>query len=185
MKISRNSYQINRFPSGDSAQLVPLDECFLSSDILIGDVVTVCNEEAVYNILFERMLGGNPYERSNAEWWFGWSRDGWMSGTHSVWALMKDDHIFGAINLKNIEGTTAEVGYWCSAKEPGYMTNTLNQVLEIAREAGFKTIYAWVRPGNERSGKVLLRSGFEFKGRRPYESTAFPDPEAEYYEIQI
>lgn len=185
MNIARNIYQINRFPSGELAQLVPLDNSFVWTDSLFHNVVSVCNEPLVYQVLFAQMLQELPYQQSNAEWWANWAREGWDQGTHSVWALMKDSVIFGAIDLKNIQGTEAEVGFWCSVHEPGYMTNTLNQVLEIARESGLKTIYAWVRPGNKRSGKLLLRSGFAFKGLRPYESTAFPDTEAEYYEIQL
>lgn len=183
--MNDTKYIISRFPTGEKAELFPLNDSFPVSESQLQDIVTVCNQDAVYTTLFRDMLEGNPYQESNAIWWINWAQEGWISGTHLVWVLIKDDHILGAINLKNIKDGRAEVGYWCSIEHPGYMTNTLNQILDIAREMNLVEVNAWVRVGNTKSGNLLKRSGFEFQGVLPYSGTSVNDTQAEHYQISL
>jgi RimJ/RimL family protein N-acetyltransferase len=53
-----------------------------------------------------------------------------------------------------------EVGYWASARSPGFMTPAVAALCDLARGAGYRSLYARTRPENERSAAVLRRNGF-------------------------
>lgn len=54
----------------------------------------------------------------------------------------------------------AEIGYWARASSSGIMTNTVLELCELAKEAGYQRLLALVAPENEKSIRVTMRAGF-------------------------
>ena len=126
-------------------------------------IAAICNEPEVYEWLFRDLFAGRPYEEANARDWLQWSRDGWSSGTHYVFAVIDDDEgIAAACDIKSRE-PNAEIGYWASQRHRGVMTNAVKAMCALAREAGFRELFARTKEKNLRSQAVLERAGFERK----------------------
>ena len=58
------------------------------------------------------------------------------------------------------------IGYWLAPQlwGGGLMSEALSAVVEPARMAGFKRLFASVHQGNEGSAKVLMKCGFSYLG---------------------
>ena len=59
---------------------------------------------------------------------------------------------------------TLEVGYWMSNGNPGVMTNAVRAICDIAKTAGYKSLYGLTVLNNEKSQKVLINAEFENVG---------------------
>lgn len=128
-------------------------------------IVRICNEPLIYSTLFDRILDGRPYGHEKAGHFFEWGSAGWEVGTHFVYALIDGEgRLAGAIDIKSPALASAEIGYWLSAHHSGIMTNAVEALAGVARDAGFHALHALVDPANERSARVLLRAGFEPTG---------------------
>ncbi len=68
--------------------------------------------------------------------------------------------ITAAIDIKSADPNHAEVGYWCSEHHRGVMSNALSTLISLAHEAGFDSLFAFVRKDNPGSIKVLEKNGF-------------------------
>jgi RimJ/RimL family protein N-acetyltransferase len=133
-------------------------------------IASICNEPEVYQWLFRDLFEGRPYEDANAGEWLQWSRDGWSSGTHFVFAVVDGEkRVVAACDIKSTE-PIAEIGYWSSARHRGVMTNALKAMCALAGEAGFRGLFAWTKEKNSRSQAVLERAGFE---RKPSERSGY------------
>lgn len=131
-------------------------------------IAAICNEPEVYEWLFRDLFEGRPYEEAKAREWLRWSREGWSSGTHFVFAVIDDEQrIAAACDIKSAE-PVAEIGYWASQKHRGVMTNAVKAMCALAREAGFRRLFARTKEKNVRSQAVLVRAGFE---RKPSEQS--------------
>ena len=126
----------------------------------LSEIVRVCNEPRVYE-LFRHRLDGSPYGFENAGLFVDWAERGWRLGTHFVLALLSEPAcVVGALDIKSPEWECAEIGYWLSEHHRGLMTNAVLELKSIAREMGYRSLYARVRPENLASAAVLLRAGF-------------------------
>ena len=143
--------------TGKPYTLRPLDGSWTPA---LLEIVRVCNEPRVYE-LFRRKLSGVPYGLENAGLFVAWAERGWQFGTHFVLALLSEPGcVVGALDIKSPERDCAEIGYWLSAYHRGLMTNAVVELQSIAREMGYRGLYARVRPENLPSAAVLLRAGF-------------------------
>lgn len=151
--------------------------CFLvqASDLIsdplsVSQVASICNESDVYEWLFREPFTGRPYDEAKALEWLQWSRDGWLSGRHFVFAVVDDARwVNAACDIKSNE-PVAEIGYWASRQHRGVMTNAVKAMCGLAKEAGFRKLCARTKEKNLRSQAVLERSGFE---RTPSTQTGF------------
>ena len=98
------------------------------------------------------------------------ARLGWAQGQYFVF-LSKDseDHVVSAIDIKSDNLQDAEIGYWADKNKPGYVTNMLVGLVELAKHAGYKSLVAYTRKDNEKSQRVLLRAGFVEAGEESTE----------------
>lgn len=117
-------------------------------------------------MLFARRLNGLAYSMEDARRFVRWAGEGWQNGTHFVFIVRsQDDTVTAALDIKSADIQGAEIGYWCSAEHPGLMTNALLELVNIARLAGYRCLYAIVREDNPRSSNVLTRAGFKCSGQ--------------------
>jgi RimJ/RimL family protein N-acetyltransferase len=101
------------------------------------------------------------YTEKDAEEFIEWAHAGWGSGSHFVFfSINKHHHIVGALDIKSADLAAAEIGYWASSEHPGNVTNSLFSILEAAVDTGFTRFTAYVHKGNEKSTRVLQRTGF-------------------------
>jgi RimJ/RimL family protein N-acetyltransferase len=127
----------------------------------VAEVARVCNEPLVYDVLFRRGLGGAPYPAAAARGFLEWAHRGWREGTHFVFLVRSGSGaVQAALDLKAARLEAEEIGYWASARAPGYMTPAVAALCDLARSAGYRSLYARTRPDNERSAAVLRRNGF-------------------------
>ncbi|MFA7252239.1 MAG: GNAT family N-acetyltransferase [Candidatus Paceibacterota bacterium] len=131
------------------------------SDEDIKKIVEICNRPNTYDILFKKMCAGKPYTEENAKAFTNYAKGGWEKQTNFVFIIRKaDSEIIGAIDIKSPNTERAEIGYWSDENYSGFMTNTVNELLSLAKEGGFKKLFAGVLARNSKSVGVLERSGF-------------------------
>jgi RimJ/RimL family protein N-acetyltransferase len=72
--------------------------------------------------------------------------------------------VVGAIDIKSSDLDAGEIGYWASSEYPGYVTNAVVALSQLAKNAGFKSLFADTVPDNLPSQSVLRRAGFNHQG---------------------
>jgi RimJ/RimL family protein N-acetyltransferase len=154
------SVAIRNARTGEPAELVRADLVAPTPE-RVAEVTRVCNEPLVYDVLFRRGLGGAPYPPAAARGFLAWTHRGWRAGTHFVFLVRSGrGAVQAALDLKAARLEAEEIGYWASARAPGFMTPAVAALCDLARSAGYRSLYARTRPDNERSAAVLRRNGF-------------------------
>ena len=154
-----------RYPDNQHYQLRSADASFPSTDTTQQDLVAACNEPFLYDRIFRERLQGKPYDQDRAEYFLSWAREGWRNNAWFVFVVLSPEgKIVATIDIKTDQLEGAEIGYWCSEKSPGIMTNTVLALCNIAREAGFRHLYARIAPDNARSIGVVSRCNFSPAG---------------------
>ena len=156
---------ITRHPKGEVYKIVAATSDFLLSDDNLRQIVSICSEPLIYEVLFKTRLEGRLYALENAVEFVKWANKGWEENKWFVY-LIKDvrDNIVGAIDIKSDNLEAAEIGYWMSHKTPGIMTNAVIKICELGKSAGYKSLYGFTVPDNIKSQKVLERAGFVNNG---------------------
>ena len=146
--------------SGKTYTLVRADALRQTPEEL-ADLIAACNEPLIYDWLFRERQAGQPYDRTRAASFYVWSREGWQDGTHFVFALLSPcGQLVGMLDIKSTDLEAAEVGYWLRSAHGGLMDTALEVLAAVARRAGYRALYARVKPGNRRSLAVLERVGW-------------------------
>lgn len=131
------------------------------SDSLRDQIVATCNQPAIYDSLFKELFKGEPYASEAAFEFTERARAGWLSNTYFVFFIVSgDDMLAGCLDIKTADLDEAEIGYWASIDHPGNMTNAVATLLRLSAEAGFRRFVAYARNVNEKSSRVLMRTGF-------------------------
>ena len=127
----------------------------------VADLIAACNEPLIYEWLFRERLEGQPYTEAQAASFFDWTRSGWRNNAHFVFALRSPcRRLVGLLDIKSADPTASEVGYWLSGKHRGLMGAALDALATLAHDAGYRSLYARIRPGNGRSQAVVQRAGW-------------------------
>ncbi|WP_424950235.1 GNAT family N-acetyltransferase [Deinococcus sp.] len=130
-----------------------------------ADLTSACNEPLIYGWLFRERCEGRPYDEMNASSFMVWMHRGWQERAFFVFALLSPcGRLVGVLDIKSAEVEGAEVGYWLSQRHSGLMTLALSELQVLAGQAGFRSLSARVRPGNERSLAVVRRAGWKDTG---------------------
>jgi RimJ/RimL family protein N-acetyltransferase len=154
------SVEIRNARTGEPAELVRADLVAPTPE-RVAEVTRVCNEPLVYDVLFRRGLGGAPYPPEKARGFLEWAHRGWREGTHFVFLVRSGSGaVLAALDIKAARLEADEIGYWASARSSGFMTPAVAALCDLARGAGYRSLYARTRPENERSAAVLRRNGF-------------------------
>ncbi|MFA5386873.1 MAG: GNAT family N-acetyltransferase [Candidatus Paceibacterota bacterium] len=145
-----------------------IDNSFNLSSEAVNEIAAVCSQRELYDFLFKETFNGRPYTIHDAIKFLDWAKKGWEEKTYFIF-LVKDlsGKIVGAVDIKsaNLEG--AEIGYWADRNVRGFMTNAITALCNIARNAGYKSLYGLVIPENSKSIGVLERAGFK-KKKEPF-----------------
>jgi len=154
--------QIRNYRSGEVYILQPAIDVHVTEK-LKQQIVSRCNEPAIYEFLFRSKLAGKPYEIKMASEFIDWSRCGWETHEYFVFFISNyHGELVACIDIKSANLASAEIGYWASTKFPGIMTNAVIQLSQLAKQTGFLRFFANVRKDNLKSANVLTRAGFEF-----------------------
>lgn len=157
MSLNKTTTITNYFDFKE-AKLVPFN--FDLSEEQIKDIVRICNSKLVYHFLFEERLKNKPYTIEDAKKFNEMAKKGWKDNTSFIYLLLDDDFVVGAIDIKSNSKESSEIGYWADPEREGYITNTLLELITLAREDGFKKLYSKVELINDKSQRVLERVGF-------------------------
>ncbi len=170
-------YSIQNFKeTTESAQVIPLSENNPLTEENIEDIVAICNQEAVYELLFKEKLNGKEYKAYNAQSFVTWANKGWRAGSSFVFVIKdRNGKVIGAVDIKSNNPDFGEIGYWMNKDYPGYMTNAVVGLVEIACKAGYHTLVAYTKIENDRSKGVLTRSGFKYMGQEVRKPGAIRD----------
>ena len=85
-----------------------------------------------------------------------------MSQTRNFLLISDDKVIYGGGDLQRLDDTTVTLGFWSNPKYPGFATNMVKELVEIARSLHFKVIDAYCVQGNLKPLKILERNSFKF-----------------------
>ena len=128
-------------------------------------IMNICNEPRIYNLLFRKRRRGVPYRLQDARGFTQWGVDGWRAERYFLFFVVTaKNEIVAAVDIKSSNLTSSEIGYWCSEHHRGVMTNTITALTMLMSSAGFVKAHALVLPTNAKSAGVLLRNGFELLG---------------------
>ena len=151
---------VARFPDFTEFKLESADMSRNFSQADLEQIVKICNEKLIYEMLFSDLFGGKPYEYNDAEFFIHKAQTGWQNNDGFIFLIRDtESNIIAAIDIKSAEDE-AEVGYWISNEYPGIMTNAVKKLIEVARNVGYKKLWATTKLENLKSQNVLKRAGF-------------------------
>jgi RimJ/RimL family protein N-acetyltransferase len=112
-----------------------------------------------------------PYLRAHAEGFIARSIEAWRVGSAAKFAITdaSSGQVLGSITREPMSGRIAEFGYWLApdARGRGAATRALRLIADwtLATTDAIR-LESYTDAGNDRSGAVLLRAGFEREGVR-------------------
>lgn len=163
---SLHSYQASHYQDPDRiVDVIPAKEGTLD-DVDLHQLVKVCNQPLIFDVIFKERVESDHYPFSKAEEFRSWAAEGWQKGTYFVYVVRCQGKVVGNIDIKSNKTDGAEVGYLMSSKVPGYMTNVLLGLLKQAKSAGFERLVSYTKPMNDKSQRLLKRAGFEHQGQK-------------------
>lgn len=155
------SRAVQRYCSNEMYFLQSLDD---SLRITISDLSTIvrrCNEPLIYKYLFKDSLDGRPYAIADARVFIEWANLGWKEHRYFVFLIKSPGgKIVGYVEISSDILTESAIGYWITSTVSGVMTNVLTCMIDIARAAGYRKLFALVEPDNIRSLKLVERVQF-------------------------
>ena len=148
-------------------RLISIDDGFELSGNDLQTITDICNEELVYRFLFQDRLKGKAYEINDAQKFIIWAKECWKKNI-SYFFFIRDynDNIIACTDIGSSNLKEAPIGYWATMNSPGVMTNAVKRLITVARNAGYKKLYALVEPVNIRSIGVLQRTEFTYAGTK-------------------
>lgn len=132
------------------------------SESNLDQITAICNEPEIFNWLFSERCPDGVYKKSDAKSFLTWAHQGWEKGEYFVFFMLTPTgEIAGCIDIKENNLDKSEMGYWVSQYHKGLGTPATEVLCEVAKNAGFKKLFAGLKPENKRSEKVLIRNNFE------------------------
>lgn len=129
----------------------------------LGDMDRAFQIQSNWNVTRHLRMAAFPPDRQDLARWFAGHEAEWLEGTAFRFAILAEDRMIGLIDLDQIEGGEADLGYWLD--EPywrqGFAEEAGRAVLRFAFEQANLTV---LRSGhaadNPASGRVLIKLGF-------------------------
>ena len=127
-------------------------------DSVHAQIAKVCDEPEIYDNVFASIFKGKRYSVDNAIVFTKLVSEGAVNKNRFDWLILHEGLVVGTIGIKSLDG---EIGYWQSNKHPGVMTSAARQLCSLAKDAGFASLWAYVKKTNIPSIKVLESAGFK------------------------
>ena len=167
------SRAVQRYASNEVYFLQSLDDSLKLTRNDLLTIVKKCNEPLVYKYIFKDAMNGVAYTIDDARIFVEWANRGWREHRHFVFVIKNSGgRIVGCIGISTDILTASDIGYWMTSSVSGVMTNVLDCLVGIARDAGYRKLFALVEPDNIRSSKLLERVQF-IHTSSPIERLAF------------
>lgn len=177
IKFPVNETVLN-YKTKKECKLVSCEDVGVFGEADIEKIAAVCNQKSVYDILFRDKFGGKEYDREKAVGFLNWAASGWKTQKYFVFLVRNSGgEIIGAVDIKSDDLEGGEIGYWADENNPGVMTNAVSRLAELAKNAGYKKLFALVLKENTKSQNVLGRNGFVWTG-----SVQKPEGERQVFE---
>lgn len=155
------SRAVQRHASSEVYFLQSLDDSLQVASSDLSAIVRICNETLIYKYIFKDALEGRPYAIADVRIFVEWAKRGWREHRHFVFLIKNPGgKIVGCIGLSSDILTASSIGYWMTTTVSGVMTNVLSCLVDIARDAGYRKLFALVEPDNTKSAKLLERVEF-------------------------
>jgi RimJ/RimL family protein N-acetyltransferase len=87
------------------------------------------------------------------------------SNKATCYVIRLKNRSIGLISLSHQKDTNARVGYWLASSQwhKGYTSIAFAQIIEIAKQRGFKKLSATIDPSNAASKRIWDKCGASFK----------------------
>lgn len=161
--VSKKSSEIKSSKTGRNYSFVP-GESLQFDDSVHAQIAKVCDEPEIYDNVFAAIFKGKRYSVDSAKVFTKLVSEGGLNKNRFDWLILHEGLVVGTIGIKSLDG---EIGYWQSNKHPGVMTSAARQVCSLAKEAGFPSLWAYVKKTNVPSIKVLENAGFTLEKDLP------------------
>lgn len=162
------------YRDGKNYSLRSVDDSFKITQDHLQRLTECCNQDLIYDFLFNDKFEGRSYNTNDAQHFFDWALQGWQSLKYYPFVVLDDQqNIVGAIDIKSNLLSENEVGYWADQNVPGFMTNALYALKELAFSNGCQKLFAYTRLSNHRSQNLLIRSNFTNIGRVVHSKRAY------------
>jgi RimJ/RimL family protein N-acetyltransferase len=155
--FSKNPIEIQSRKTGKTYTFARADEVVLG-EAVVSQIAEVCDEPEIYDNVFSVIFKGKRYSEDNARTFIKLVSEGWVTRNRFGWLILHDGAVVGTIGIKSLAG---EIGYWQSNKHSGVMTLVAKALCSQAREAGFTSLWAYVKKSNAASIRVLEGAGFK------------------------
>ena len=148
--------EIRSRKTGKSYVLAPVSRVQLN-ELVETQIAKVCDEPEIYDNIFAGILKGKRYSEDHARTFTKLVSEGWNKNRFD-WLILNEGTVVGTAGIKSLDG---EIGYWQSNKHPGVMTIVVQSICVLAKDAGFSSLWAYVKKSNLPSVKVLEGAGFK------------------------
>ncbi len=169
---------VERYGTRERYRMHSIDTSFETAEGDLAALVEICNEPLTRRFLFRDRLRGRRYGEQDALDFLAWARRGWELGERMAFLLRDPDGCIGAcvdVRERNESGS-GYIGYWAGAHHRGVITNAVDCLAGLARDAGYLKFMALVEPENVRSAAVLNRTGFSLQGLQEQPVTFLDKP---------
>ncbi len=154
--FSEKPIEIRSRKTGKSYAFVCADGVQLG-EAAVTEIAKVCDEPEIYDNVFAAIFKGKRYSEDNARTFTKLVSEGWNRNRFD-WLILSEGAVVGTVGIKSLDG---EIGYWQSNMHPGVMTKAVQTLCALARDAGFPSLWAYVKKSNPPSIKVLEGAGFK------------------------
>lgn len=125
----------------------------------------------------------DPYPDDGAEQWIAYVRPRHEAGDEYAFVVKDGDTVVGVTGLVDVQGGTAELGYWVGRPfwGNGYATEGVRQTIEHAfGDLGLTHLFARPLMSNPPSRRVLEKLGFTEGDREQHELWSEDEPVVRY-----
>ena len=137
-------------------------DAFVPQNKTAEQIASICGHPSVYNAIFFEAFKGKPYTSESARFFIQMIQEGWKSGAAFHFLVITADHeVIGTVGIKSHDAGAGEIGYWTSPLHSGIASKALEMLCAEAAQAGINSLYAYVKPNNSASIRVLEKNSFE------------------------
>lgn len=158
--------EVKRYPDGHPYVLEALDAELNAGREIVDALFQNCSQGPVWEQIFSVFMP-QGYFQKDAEAFVKLCKKAWAEARSFAYGVFDEEgKLVGMCEVKEAdEEGRAEVGYWLNVGHSGVMTNAVRRLVKETRDAGYRGLFAYTAPENDKSRGVLERSGFKWTRR--------------------